>query len=230
MTITEIQKTYDKWAKIYDRDSLRNPAIRISRRLLIPILNPKKNDVILEIGCGTGRVTLELSRVCKKVVAVDFSKRMLEVAKAKSGTRKNIEFYLADIGLGLPQLNACSFDRIVCPLLIDHIGNIRKLFIETHRLLKEGGVLVFDDINPDAAVYPVYRDLIFDRSLRGKKIFYHHTIDSLVHTLHRTGFEIEQIKFARVDRIIQDLVTRTSYSKGKGRTFGVVFKARKSIS
>lgn len=229
MTVSEIQKSYEGWAKDYDRDSLRNPAIKISEDLLIPILNPKTNDVILEIGCGTGRVTLEISRLCKKVVGVDFSKGMLEVAKAKSGKRKNIEYLLADIRHGLPQLDACTFDRIVCPLLIDHVGNIRKLFVEAHRLLKQGGVLVFDDINPDANVTPLYRDLIFDRSQRGEKIFYHHSLDSIVHTLHRTGFEIDQIKFRRVDRTIKDLVTKSSYAEGKGRTFGVVFKARKEM-
>jgi len=48
--------------------------------------------MILEIGCGTGRLTIPIARECRRVVAVDASAPMLEVAKTKSRELSNIAY------------------------------------------------------------------------------------------------------------------------------------------
>jgi ubiquinone/menaquinone biosynthesis C-methylase UbiE len=45
-------------------------------------------DLILEIGKGTGELALKLSGNCKKVVAIDISKTMIDFAKMKAESQK----------------------------------------------------------------------------------------------------------------------------------------------
>ena len=54
----------------------------------------KRTDVVLDIGCGTGRLTLPIAERANFVYAIDISKEMLEIAKreAKKASLKNIEF------------------------------------------------------------------------------------------------------------------------------------------
>ncbi len=105
--------------------------------LLIPLLNPRKNDVILEIGCGTGRFTTEIAKKCKKIIGIDFSEKMVELARKKSKKLKNVQYRLADVRTGLQFFESQSFDKIVCPLIINHIPNIDTFFAEIFRLLKK---------------------------------------------------------------------------------------------
>lgn len=91
-----IKLAYDLWAKEYDQDSKWNPAIQMERGRIIPLLNAGKSDTILEIGCGTGRLTIPTAKICKSVVGVDFSECMLEVARRKSESYKNIKYMKID--------------------------------------------------------------------------------------------------------------------------------------
>jgi len=89
--------------------------------------------------------------------------------------------------------------------------------------------LVFEDVNPNSRseIRPKYRDLLYEKSQKGKKIFYIHSIDDLVHNLHKAGFEIEQAKFLRIDETIKRTLTKEAFERNMDRTFGVVFKAKK---
>jgi len=226
---SDIEETYEIWAKDYDRVSKRNPATQADRNLIIPLLDPKRKDVILEIGCGTGRFTLEIAKKCSKIIGVDFSAKMLEVARKKSKNFKNVRYRQADVRDGLKFFETESFDKIVCPLIINHIPDITVFFEEIFRLMNKGGVMVFDDVNPDSRseIRPVYRDLLYEMSQNGKKIFYIHSIDDIIHNLQRAGFEIEQVKFLRIDETIRGTLTKEAFERNKGRTFGIVVKARK---
>ncbi len=230
MKRTDVLDAYESWADKYDNDVRRNPATVAERNQLIFYLAPKKRDVILDLGCGTGRLTIPLSKNCKKIIGIDFSERMLEVARKKSVGYKNIEYRRLDARKRLPFASS-SFDSAIASLVINHIDDVGSFFKDIGRVLKSKGTLVFNDVNPDGYVSPSYEDTIFRLSQEGKKIFFHHSLDSLVNNLHRVGFEIEQIKFARVDDRIKPTITRKSFNQNKGRTFGLIIKARKgSIS
>ena len=64
---------------------------------------------VLDAGCGTGRVAVELARRGFDVVGVDLDPSMLEVARTKSDAVEWIEADLADLDLGR------TFDVVVAP-------------------------------------------------------------------------------------------------------------------
>jgi len=99
---------------------------------------------VLDIGCGTGRHLIELSRRGFKCTGIDLSEHMLNLAQAKL-TRAGLEADLvqADMRKPLPFRRA-AFGNAIC--MFSTIGLIpgaagRKAFVtEVNRLLQPGGI------------------------------------------------------------------------------------------
>jgi SAM-dependent methyltransferase len=87
-----------------------------------------RRDRVLDHGCGTGRLTIPLSRVFREVVALDISPEMLGEAEANASAagRSNIVFRVADDRLSRI---AGSFDLVVSHLVLQHIPVRRGLVI-----------------------------------------------------------------------------------------------------
>lgn len=67
--------------------------------LAIDQLDGENCDLAVDIGCGTGRCTLDLSHHFNKVIGLDFSPKMLEVAtqNAKNEQISNVDFELRNV-------------------------------------------------------------------------------------------------------------------------------------
>ena len=50
---------------------------------LIELLNPQKDERILDIGCGSGQLTQKIAELAKEAVGLDYSADMIADAKAK---------------------------------------------------------------------------------------------------------------------------------------------------
>ena len=50
---------------------------------LLALLDPKDGEVILDLGCGTGELTYEISKKTPFVTGIDASEKMLSEAKKK---------------------------------------------------------------------------------------------------------------------------------------------------
>ena len=131
-------------------------------------------DPILELGCGTGRVLLQLAREGHAVVGVDRSEAMLTRARARLDSRpelaKQIELVLQDFtDLDLSR----SFDLVIMPfntfahLLTRSEQSAALQSVQRH--LDAGGCFAFDVPNP-AEVYAAPREgLYLERILRDEK-------------------------------------------------------------
>lgn len=224
-----VKFAYKKWAEKYDEDSKFNPGTEMEKDLIIPLLKPAKKDIILDIGCGTGRFTIPIAKRCKKVIGIDFSEDMLLVAKRKSKNIKNTKYRKLDIAKKLPFKNN-SFDKIVCTLVVSHIKNLEKFIKEIQRILKKGGIFVYDDFaaNLRHPFKTMFDDILMKMRKKGFDLFTWHTINNHVNVLHKLGFNIECIKFSRVDNKIKHTLSKVDFKRNKGRTLGVIFKVRKS--
>lgn len=102
---------------------------------------PLTGATILEIGCGSGRMTSDMAKYANKIVATDMNLEVLEQAK-KSITAENVEFiYTPD---GTPDLPAQSFDIVIYTLSLHHIPEDMMIDNLRHseNLLKENGKIV----------------------------------------------------------------------------------------
>jgi 16S rRNA (adenine1518-N6/adenine1519-N6)-dimethyltransferase len=66
-------------------------------RLLVDSANIQKDDIVLEIGCGTGSLTEALAEKAGRTIAVEFDRNLFEIAEQQLAKAQNIERINADI-------------------------------------------------------------------------------------------------------------------------------------
>lgn len=67
-----------------------------SAQLVSKLVSPNINDIILDIGCGTGKQIIELSNSIKLGIGIDISDGMVKQAteNARNENRENVKFYI----------------------------------------------------------------------------------------------------------------------------------------
>lgn len=127
-------------------------------RTLRPLL-PGTGARILDVGCGTGDLALEFSRL-GTVVGCDFSLPMLDLARRKTARRRELQsvHVLGADALSLPFRNG-EFDAVVSAFVLRNLANAGRGLGDMRRVLKRGGALgVLDFGIPGAPlVRSVYR-------------------------------------------------------------------------
>jgi ubiquinone/menaquinone biosynthesis C-methylase UbiE len=132
---------------------------------------PSEDPTILELGCGTGRVLIPLSRHCDSIVGVDNSGSMLDLCKEKlqegQASTGNIELLLEDItSLDLQR----EFGLIIAPFRvfqnIDTDENMKAIFRSIHRHLSPHGFCILNVFKPNTPA----KDLI-DTWEDGEEVF-----------------------------------------------------------
>lgn len=140
-------KPFTKTASLYDCIYKKRPYKEESRAVdqIIQSLNRGGRN-LLDVGCGTGRHCIELSRLGYSPTGIDFSPHMLRVAKQnmkKAGCPFKI--IQKDINIYRPRN---PFD---CAISLFHVlsyqrtdASVLGYFRAVHRALKPGGIFVFD--------------------------------------------------------------------------------------
>jgi ubiquinone/menaquinone biosynthesis C-methylase UbiE len=130
---------YNLWAKTYD--TVDNKTRDLDAIVIKNKLADIKAKTIIELGCGTGKNTPFLSAKCDKLIAVDFSKEMLLIAKNKiKNADKNdhkIVFKQADI---TKKWTFGKANLITCNLILEHIENLDFTFQQAAKTLKKKGL------------------------------------------------------------------------------------------
>jgi ubiquinone/menaquinone biosynthesis C-methylase UbiE len=96
---------------------------------------------VLDIGTGTGILLPLLRKAIRtegKLIAIDFSFKMLEAAKHRQGPVENI---LINATVESLPLQSDLFDRIICFSAFPHFHNKARALLEMVRVLKSGGYL-----------------------------------------------------------------------------------------
>lgn len=84
--IAQTALAYDVLAERYENLQMRNPVLAHSARVSFDLVRRWMSpcDLVLEIGSGTGRETLKLAALGKKVVALDTSRKSLSILREKA--------------------------------------------------------------------------------------------------------------------------------------------------
>jgi ubiquinone/menaquinone biosynthesis C-methylase UbiE len=108
------------------------------------ILNhlPQRRRRALDVGCGGGLLAFELARRFEKVLAVDISEPMLEIARRRRPA-PNIEYRRADANsLGVDGV----FDAVVSHTTLHHMEDLSATLERLRSLVAPGGRLIVVDI------------------------------------------------------------------------------------
>lgn len=117
-------------------------------------------DVVLEIGCGVGRLTRVIAHRARLVRALDVSSVMIDLARRHHGGLDNIEWIVGD-GQSLRPIADGSVDGCLSHVVFQHIPDpeITLGYVsEMGRVLKPGGWAAFQ-VSNDARVHRRRRGL-----------------------------------------------------------------------
>lgn len=138
----EIAQTYDD-----EHQKFRN--FPEEAKKIVKVLGIKPDDTVIDFGCGTGGIALNLAKYCNKVICVDISREMLDVLenKAKKQNINNIETYHAGF-LTYNHKGQDKVDKIVSMAALHHLPDFWKsvALFKMAEILKPGGKLYLFDV------------------------------------------------------------------------------------
>ena len=140
----DVKESYNLWASHYD--TIDNKTRDLEALALRQTLSNLVFNRCLEIGCGTGKNTEWLVEHSPQVTAVDFSDRMMAMAKEKV-LSNNVEFKQADITSEWTFYEGV-YDLIVFSLVLEHIELLDPVFEEAALALGSGGYLFVGELHP----------------------------------------------------------------------------------
>jgi SAM-dependent methyltransferase len=106
---------------------------------------PRTGELVVELGCGSGRMTSSFARNYRRVVAIDLSSEMLQRAREIHFRERNI-LWLRLGGTDLACLPSDSVDFLFSYLVLQHFPSEALVFSyirETLRVVKPGGAFLF---------------------------------------------------------------------------------------
>lgn len=153
-----------------------------AEKILGEVLEPA--EIIADIGCGTGELIPLLKNFGKRVIGVDRSQRMLEIAASSAeGDPASTELRLGEIE-HLPMRDS-EINTAVMNMVLHYLPSPEDALAETARVIQKNGTLVILDL------------IKHDREEMRSK--YNHRwlgfeINSLESQIQNTGFHIETVK------------------------------------
>jgi demethylmenaquinone methyltransferase / 2-methoxy-6-polyprenyl-1,4-benzoquinol methylase len=128
------------------------------KRRLIDLAAPQRGSRALDLATGTGDIAFALAARGARVVGLDITLRMIELARAKHD-RGLVRFLVGDM-LALPFPSAC-FDIVTTGYGLRNVPNLTTAIDEIGRVLAPGGQLLSLDFNRPSnrvvrAVYLAY--------------------------------------------------------------------------
>lgn len=141
----QTSRTYwNNLASSFDNEpdhGLRDPIVLQSWRDFLSTSLPYNNAAILDIGCGTGSLSVVLAGLGHKVTGIDLSPEMVSIAESKASKLGfEIEFHVEDAAS--LRLRHHQFEAIVCRHLLWTLPEPKQVLQRWAEFLKPNGRLI----------------------------------------------------------------------------------------
>ena len=123
---------YDQEATIYDAQYLGEQNAKIEDALSNTELKP--NELVLDLGCGTGFLFQHIDETIRLLVGLDISSNVLQEAKKHTKNLSNIALVRADADY--TPFPDCIFDRVFAITLLQNMPDPLKTISEMKRIGK----------------------------------------------------------------------------------------------
>ena len=136
-----IIKLFDYYAKNFEKSLINGLEYKIPSKIKNLLLENSVESLgsILDMGCGTGLIGLELEKYCNYLEGIDLSIKMIEEAKQKKVYDKLIQTEIIDYLTN----NTLNFDYFIAADVFVYIGDLYEVFSLIKKRNKKSGDLVF---------------------------------------------------------------------------------------
>lgn len=186
----EFKVMFEKIRSIYNRDAAEYKYrymgersryyYKLEDRNFKALLDPEKKR-ILDLGCGTGRLTHSILKTASIIIGIDFSTNMV---KESLKNKKGNEFYFVMDALNLG-FKKYVFDAAVSMGMFEYVDDIGPFLEELKNVLKINAPFVFSYNNSDA----IYRKLTFRRKATKNTLSADSKLNDIKNTLQKSGFK-----------------------------------------
>jgi len=175
------------------------------------ISHVKKGQRILDLGCGTGALTLRAAQKGAKVKGIDINPQMLEIAQ-KQAIKKNLlkNINLSEIGVAeLESEKSNDYDVVMSSLCFSELTESELIFTlkEINRILKPSGLLlVADEVRPKSILKRILNELLRFPLVIITYLITQITINSienLPEKIKKNGLIIESIKLNNLENFME---------------------------
>lgn len=222
---------YDLWASVYDTDGNFLQALdSIEMRTLLPIflgqISTPQPWTLVDLGCGTGRNTAALLSVPNaRVVGLDASPKMLEVAKSRLDTSVSERLRLDVFDLLAVSPPVFDADAIISTLVLEHVP-ILSFFRAAAEMLRPAGKFLVTNMHSEMGSISQagFIDTQTGEKIRPKS--YSHRIEDVILGAKECGFKVvgEPLKRSVDEALSEKLGPRAKKWIGITVWFGVVFE------
>ncbi|MDF1558004.1 MAG: methyltransferase domain-containing protein [ANME-2 cluster archaeon] len=156
---------------------------------VVELLDLIGDETVLDVATGTGYLAMALSPHVKRVIGIDITPRMLELAvqAAREEGLGNIENLVGDV----EHLPFCEpeFDVVSARFSFHHFPAPLESLSEMARVLRPGGRLVIEDmVSSEDAAKSEYQNIM--ENLRDPSHIKHYRASELEHMMREAGLEV----------------------------------------
>ena len=198
----------------YYRDYMNNPAT-------FRTLGFIKRKKVLDLACGEGYNSRLMAKKGARVTAIDFSEKMIRIAKSKEDENKlGIKYYVMNAS-NLERLKRDYFNIVVCFMGMQDIKNYKRAVKQVYRVLEANGRFVFTIPHPCFEWESKKRSRDSARNMLGnyyrnfekrryiinwnmkrlnrtfRTVSFHRSLTDYSHALNEAGFFIKRLEEAR---------------------------------
>jgi len=167
------------------------------------------NEVLVDAGCGSGRVTKIISNILKegKIYAIDLDQNMIENAKINLKDQENVIFVKSDLStVELPEPVDVIFSNAVIHWIKDHY----QLFSNFWKLLKQSGEILIQ-CGGKGNLGIVHSLLDLTRKSNAFKGYFHDWEDPWnFATAEETFSMMERVGFKRIENTLTKKIAKFS--------------------
>src|SRR5260370_7834654 len=170
----------------YSRTKFHTSSERLEE--VVDLVRPMRGDVALDVATGTGNPASAFAPLVRRVVGLDLTREMLDVAGRISAERKieNVDWVIGDACV-LPFPDE-TFDIYVVRAAPHHFHDIDAFLDEAFRVLRPGRDAAFIDCAPPAPARDVLHEVEVRRDPSHVRSL---TVEEWRKRLEKAGFEVE---------------------------------------
>lgn len=180
-----------RWANFYQ--FFFHKFLSGSEETIVELAQIKPGDGVLDVGCGTGSLTISAKKragYASQVYGLDASPEMIEVSQRNAQKAKVKVNFQVGVAEALP-FDTASFDVVVSRLVMHHLpGELKQQALhEIYRVLKPGGYCLIVDFEPPALTLPFHaKPHSHEKTEAVKEGMLHTDVEQFIPLFEQSGF------------------------------------------